>query len=76
MLIVKEKDVERASNLCTANNLSFSVKHENMRLGGFAKEKKLETNWIKEKISAWTEAVDSVSKIAPHARQIAFAGLQ
>ena len=66
-LIAKEKDTERVSNSCTKNNLSFSVKHRNRHLGGFVGEKTLETTWIKDKINAWMEAVDSVAKIALHA---------
>ena len=67
MLVDKEKDAERASKFCTENNLAFIVKSGSRCLEGFVGEKELETNCIKEKIEVWKEAVDSVSKLEPHA---------
>ena len=76
ILIVKKDDAERAKLFCTENNLNFKVKHGHRYLGGFVGEKDLESTWLKEKVNAWMEAVDSIAKLAPHASQSAFAGVQ
>ena len=76
MLVVKEKDAERASKFCAGKNLAFAVKSGPRYLGGFAGEKELEAFWIKDKIEAREDAACSASKLAPHVPQSAFTGLR
>ena len=39
MIVVKDKDIERASNFWTENNLALIVKSGSIRLGGFVSKK-------------------------------------
>ena len=76
ILIVKQDDAERAKLFCTENKLNFKVKHGHRYLGGCVGEKDLESTWLKEKVTTWMEAVDSISKLAPRASQSALVGVQ
>lgn len=76
IFIAKKDNAGRAKLFCNRNNLNFKIRHCYRYLGGFIGEKDLEFSWLHEKIDAWMEAVDSISKLAEHASQSAFAGAQ
>ena len=76
ILVVREKDVEKAEKIMGDNGSNFKIKTGYRYLGSFIGEKERQTDWVEEKISDWIKAVENLSEVAVYVPQSAYAGMQ